>query len=334
MQQAATNIPRFQYSTASNQLGLYIEQTRTNLMLYCRDFSNAAWVKTNGTAALNQIGLDGQNNSASLLTATSANATFLQTITGASVERNLSFYIKRITGTGNIQITQDGGSTWTTVTITSAFTLMTTLVQTVLNPVVGIRLVTSGDVIVVDCGIFETRIGSSTSTVGSPIITTSAAVTVGADQTTFNNYIYAPSYSAFCEFELITQAGYYHLYNICNGSTWTNSSMFFLSSVTHRIYVEYLNSSSTKISTIAIGTISRNTLQKMYISITNNNTKSARNGITFANGAIASGINPPKELMDKILLGRSTTYSNTHLNKLLYKLKMYSAPINLESETI
>ena len=121
-----------------------------------RDLTDAAWTKTNGTAAKDQIGIDGVANAASSFEATSANATCIQTVTDAtSRNRCLPVFIKRLVGTGAVELTVDGGSTWTAIT--------TRLVQdewadciiskaAVTNPGFGVRLATSGDKIAWDFG--------------------------------------------------------------------------------------------------------------------------------------------------------------------------------------
>ncbi len=95
--------------------GLLIEDARTNVCLWNRDLTNAAWVKTTMTAALDQVGADGGINAASSLLATAGNATALQSITLASSARAQSAYIKRLVGTGTINMTMDNGTTWTVV---------------------------------------------------------------------------------------------------------------------------------------------------------------------------------------------------------------------------
>ena len=140
--------------------------------------TNAAWVKTGATAALTQTGIDGIANSASLLTATAANGTSLQTITLVSAAYFQSIYIKRITGSGVIQMTMDN-VTWTTVTITSGWTRVTIPTQTIANPIVGIRIATSGDAVAVTASQLE---GIPNGGGASSVITTStAAVTRAAD---------------------------------------------------------------------------------------------------------------------------------------------------------
>lgn len=152
----------------------------TNNLLYCRDLTNAAWVKTNVTAALTQTGLDGQSNACSLLTATTTDGTALQTITAAAASACSGFYIKRSAGTGSIYFTRDGGANWTNITSlinSSTFTLVKIENTSVTNPQVGFKIATSGDAIIVDAGI--NHLGTQISE--TPILTTSTAVTVNAD---------------------------------------------------------------------------------------------------------------------------------------------------------
>lgn len=107
-------------------------------------------MKTNMTTAKTSTGIDGVANSCSRLTATAANATALQALTIASGDKITWCWIKRITGTGSIDLTQDNGTTWTTVTTTSSWTLVQVPYAVLTNPTVGIRIVTNGDAVDVD----------------------------------------------------------------------------------------------------------------------------------------------------------------------------------------
>lgn len=148
---AGANVPRFDYSPdGATYRGLQIEAAATNEAIWCRDLTQSTWVKSNITAALNQTGLTGVASSASSLTATSGNGTCLQTITSTSSTRFVSAYVKRLVGSGNIDMTLDNGSTWTTVTVTAGWTRVYTSQASVTNPVCGFRIVTSGDSIAVD----------------------------------------------------------------------------------------------------------------------------------------------------------------------------------------
>lgn len=163
--------------------GIALEGSRTNVVLWNRDLTNAVWVSGGGgtTAAKDQTGIDGVANSASRITATGANGTRLQTIVLASSQRFQSCYVKRITGSGTINMTMDNGATWTVIAVTSttAWTQVTIPVQTLANPILGFRIVTSGDAIAVDYvqnenGAFPAH----------PIATTTVAVTRAAESLT------------------------------------------------------------------------------------------------------------------------------------------------------
>lgn len=156
--------------------GVLVEESRTNVALWCRDLTQSAWTKSNTTAVLNQTGADGAANAATLLTATAGNGTCLQAITLASSARAQSAYVKRVTGSGTIQMTMDNGTTWTAITVTSAYTQLSIPTQTLANPTVGFRIVTSGDAIAVD--FVQNENGTVAS---SPIPTTTASATRAAD---------------------------------------------------------------------------------------------------------------------------------------------------------
>ena len=80
-----------------------------------------------------------------LLTATTNNATCLQAITSSSGERVSRFWLARGGGSGTVSITQDNGSTWADVTLTSNPQPFDIAPATLANPTVGIRIATSGD---------------------------------------------------------------------------------------------------------------------------------------------------------------------------------------------
>ena len=101
---AVYSLPIDHNPTTFEPLGVLIEEQRTNLCLYSDDFTNAAWVKTNLTAAKTATGPDGVTNSASTITASASNGVALQAITSASAARSGSVYLKRRTGTGAVTI--------------------------------------------------------------------------------------------------------------------------------------------------------------------------------------------------------------------------------------
>jgi hypothetical protein len=161
--------------------GLLVEEARTNICLYASDLTNAAWTKSNMTTALTATGPDGVANTATTCTATAANATALQAITSGSAARITSMFVKRRTGTGNIDLTQDNGSTWATQTVTSSWTRVNIASVTSTNPTVGIRIVTDTDA--VDVALFQHEVGAF---ITSPIYTGSASVTRAIDNITMS----------------------------------------------------------------------------------------------------------------------------------------------------
>lgn len=151
----------------------------TNRVLWNRDLTNAAWTKVTATPAKDQVGIDGVANSASSLLATAANATCLQAIVLTNRALFQTAYVKRLVGAGVVQMTMDGGATWTAIALTAAWTRFSIPTQTIANPSVGFRLVANGDKIAVD---FVQNEGGSTAT--SPLATTVAAVSRQADLVT------------------------------------------------------------------------------------------------------------------------------------------------------
>lgn len=179
----ATNVLRRDYDPVTlAPKGILLEGARTIIPLYNRDFTNGAWAPTNVTAAKNQTGIDGASNAASSLTATASDGTILQTVTTVSTQRAQAAYVKRLVGTGTVEMTMDGGSTWTDITSAingSTYTRVPTgagLVQTLANPNMGFRIRTSGDAIAVD--FFTNEAGAF---VSLPVATTSASATRAAD---------------------------------------------------------------------------------------------------------------------------------------------------------
>ena len=165
------NVPRM------TDLGLLVEESRVNIVLNNRDLTQGTWTPSNITAAKDQVGVDGAANSASSIIATAGNGTILGATTVSSSARWQTAFVKRLVGSGTIQMTMDNGSTWTTVTVTSSWSRVSIPTQTLANPTVGFKIVASGDKIAVDFVQNEASAAFAT----SPIATTSAAVTRNAD---------------------------------------------------------------------------------------------------------------------------------------------------------
>ncbi len=169
---ATTNIPRFE--SVGGHRAILLEPAGTNNLLYARDLTQGDWAETNVTTALDQVGETGAANSASSLLATAANGTVLQTLVLADTDYAYSVSIKRITGTGNIEVTDDNEGTWTDIKANLSTTAWYrhTITRSQANPVCGIRIVTDTEKIAVDYNQLEAgKVGSSR------ILTTTGAAT-------------------------------------------------------------------------------------------------------------------------------------------------------------
>jgi hypothetical protein len=173
---SVTNAKRREFDANGNVRGLLIEGARTNRCLQSNDMTNVAWIKATTTTVKTATGPDGVANSATTLTATAGNATTLQAFVEAAADSTFSIWIKRRTGAGNIDITQDTGVTWTTQAVTTLWTKFACPHLSTLNPSVGIRIVTNGDAVDVWGAQFEAGAFAS-----STIQTTAAGVARAAD---------------------------------------------------------------------------------------------------------------------------------------------------------
>ncbi len=182
---ALNNEPRPDHDNVApfTHKGILIERQTSLRISKNRDMTDAAWTATNMTVARDAVGLDGVVNSGNTLTASAANGTVTQSPSLGSVERTYSIWVKRKTGSGVVEVTDDNFSNVLDITASINSTTFThfELTRTQANPVVGIRVVTSGDVVEVDFNQLE-DLSFSTSPMDSDIFTTRQA-----DDLTFND---------------------------------------------------------------------------------------------------------------------------------------------------
>jgi hypothetical protein len=192
----------FEYEPSTGgYYGLCEAVAATNIVLWSRDLTNAAWTKSNVTATKDQAGIDGVANSATRLAATAGNGTALQAITLASSSRKQSAFVKRVVGSGTLEMTTDNGTTWTAVTVTASWTRVEIAAQTLANPTVGFRIGTSGDEIAVD--FVQNELGAP-GVATSPIPTTTVAVTRAADvwTSTASSFPIGTAFTSFIDYSL------------------------------------------------------------------------------------------------------------------------------------
>lgn len=186
----------------SGQLMLLVEPTVTNACLQSSTLSNASWVKTNMSCSKNATGPTDVANSATTCTANANNATVLQAITHASAIRSLTCRLKRVSGSGTVEITLNGSS-WIDVTASLAsnrYTRMTPdgfsgLSVTQTNASVGIRMGTSGDVI--EAAFFQYEAPGALLYYSSDIETTTVGVSRGNESVTITNPLAATNPTRF-----------------------------------------------------------------------------------------------------------------------------------------
>ena len=143
----------------TNTIGWATWPSTTNVIgsAVYRDFTHADWNVTDCSITAGTVVLiDGTSvDDKNTLTASGANGTMiLDPYTSASGVHAGGVFIKRKTGTGAIEVTVDGGSTWVAVTTQVAgdagWHLCETTLPTVTDPEFGVRLVTSGDAVYLD----------------------------------------------------------------------------------------------------------------------------------------------------------------------------------------
>jgi len=154
-----------------------LEGQAKNELTHSITYENAAWDKTNVTAADNSaVSPDGTSN-ASTLTASADNGTVL--LNTAVTASAYSVFLKRKTGTGAIYITANGGTTWTAVTLTSSWTRPFEY-KVSASQKCGIKFATNGDAVYAYISQFENQMYPS-----SAILTAGSALTRAAESLTY-----------------------------------------------------------------------------------------------------------------------------------------------------
>ena len=328
LQSVASGIARLDYRYAGalqSCPALLVESAATNSALHSRDLTNAVWVRTNMNATRDQVGADGSANTATRLTATAANATILQSLTLASAQREWSAWIRRITGTGRIEMTMDGGASWVIVTsgITSTFSPIDIPAQTLANNSVGFRIADSGNEIAVD--FVQLEAGAVRT---SPIITGAATATRNAD--------------------VISLTGASGLIGQTQGTIYAEVNIQNLAKETHIIRLD----DGTSTNTITLRTLTGNVVRTAIIAPTTSGTLNISSAtftagiikIAFAyqSGNIALSVNGAAALtangtfsfgatLSRIFLGSNdnTSFFNDHIRcAAIYKERLTNAELS------
>jgi hypothetical protein len=140
--------PRITFARASSARyynGVTTTKAEENLLLQSQDYS-ATWTVTNLTPVTGKTAPDG-TSTATEFTASAANAVLTQGFTAIAGSYTFSVFLRRVTGTGDIQIAADNG-TWNTKVITASWARYDiTQTATAGAKTAGIRVVDSGDAI-------------------------------------------------------------------------------------------------------------------------------------------------------------------------------------------
>lgn len=132
-------------STGTYYNGVTTAKAEENLLLRSQDYS-ATWTVTSLTPVTSKTAPD-STSTATEFTATAADAVLTQGYTAIAGAYTFSVWLRRVTGTGDIQIAADNG-TWTTKVITGTWARYD-VTQTVAagSKTAGVRVVTSTDAI-------------------------------------------------------------------------------------------------------------------------------------------------------------------------------------------
>lgn len=290
LQTAAINQPAFDHDPVSlDSLGLLIEEARTNYCRYNRDLTQVArWSASGCTVAKTATGIDGASNAASTITATGADGSVSQTIAGStgSATRTTSVYVKRRTGTGTIQITQDNRSNRTNITSLINSTTWTRVSVTqagVASPVIGFNIATIGDAIDVDYMQHEDA-SFATSAIETPA---DADVTRAADVasmagTNFSSWWNQTEGTFVCEFDYqgATASSFGLAYQVSDGTANNKAGLASYSPSINRAY-EFVTSGGASVfdaSGQAQNNFSFNEKNKSAFAFKSNDFASSRNG--------------------------------------------------------
>jgi hypothetical protein len=301
---------------------LLVEPAATNLALHSRDLANAVWVKTNVTAAKNALGADAVASGATTLTATAASGTVLQTVTAASGERTFSAYVRRVTGTGTVQMTMDNGTTWTAITLTTSYAAIRIPTVTNTNPVIGFRILTSGDAIAVDFTQLEAGAVNT-----SVIPTTTAAATRNADvisKTGVSGFIGQTEGTLYIDLDYTQppndSSG--RLLNVYGTNDTTNSILSFINNVNQFQLTTFSGGASDVPIPASAATIVPFGQNKFAIAYNGVNFTVYRNGLLFASG---TGLAPAS--LTAIILG-SSLFNTRSINNRIRAAAIYTTRLS------
>lgn len=134
--------------------GLLFDGDRTDSARWARDLTQVAnWVRSNITPVKNALGITGAANTGTTLTCNTVGGTLLQTLAASSRPWRQRPHIKRLSGSGLVEVTLDNVA-FTDITpqlVNGSFKRIIVPDQTLANPTFGIRMQGLNDTVVADC---------------------------------------------------------------------------------------------------------------------------------------------------------------------------------------
>ena len=187
------NVPRFDYDSTLAAKGLLLEAPATNLLNWSETFAttggtNNNWADTNLTRTSTNNTSPRNDATALRITASAANGTIISSAAiGTSASRVLSVWLRRVTGTGDIQYTLDNGTGYTTQVITSSWVRYSFPATTAAQRV-GFRIVTSGNAIEIWGAQLETEVSTSYIPTGAGQVTRAVDTAIIAAGSNFSSW--------------------------------------------------------------------------------------------------------------------------------------------------
>ena len=295
--------------------GLLIEEQRTNQALYAAQFDNATWSKSGISVTANSVVSPDGTVTASTITATNSNGDIYHSTGGTAGTYTASIYVRRKTGTGQLQwVTLDGGRTNVTQTIssTSWTRISYPSTGTLTNNYFGLRIVVSGDEFYIwgaqlEAGSFAT----------SYIPTLASSVTRSADVASVNTlspWFNATEGALFCEYDMFVASGQPYQAEL-NDGTANNRITLYANAGVQRTYIATSGAAQVD---MGVGSISNNVVYKTAVAYKANDFAITLNGVspTIDN----SGTIPT---VSKLALGAYNSDSlanllNGHLRRIAY----------------
>ena len=311
-----SGIPRIDFQ-GNTKGALLLEPSRTNLITYSEDFSNAAWNKGTGTIIENvSISPDGTLSADKFTSATTASFAFLSETMSANASQTYTYsiWIKKVSGSGVLKLaisdvilatTTSANISLTTEFVRYSFTIASGDLSNTGLIGVGFINMTSGDVIEVWGAQLEqgTYATSYIPTSGSAVTRVADACNNGANEQVINS----TEGVLYAEIAALSNDGTNRLLSLSNGTS------------TNRIFLGF-NSLSNR---IRFRVQVNNVYQAEDTFIVSDTTQYLKIGFKYKENDFALWINGVEVLVDN----SGSTFSSNTLNKLNFDSAVGGSPL-------